>query len=261
VTGFRPGDDPEQARWAGSIAGEFCTVSGIVGVGFPRYLRLFHPAYLDGPDGAQAGRGASTVSWASVARFNERVFHPLAVWPGIAPFAQDEYNAGQLGLYDTPPVHGSTPPEVLEPLTGVLAGMPHPPRELWFGYWEGMGYDGDQIAEAGTSFDLLPERTSYLLYRGGLDCLTTSVVRDSGYGTHQSVHMCWPADHAWVLGVDVDLNTSYLGCGHGLFDAVQACPDIESAEVGGEALVSYDQDRINAVVNPYNRMLTRDESG
>jgi hypothetical protein len=30
------------------------------------------------------------VSWASVARFNERVFHRLAVWPGIAPFAQDE---------------------------------------------------------------------------------------------------------------------------------------------------------------------------
>jgi hypothetical protein len=60
VTGFRPGDDPAQARWAGSIAGDFFTVSGIVGAGFPRYLRLFHPAYLDGLDDGQTGRGATS---------------------------------------------------------------------------------------------------------------------------------------------------------------------------------------------------------
>jgi hypothetical protein len=59
-----------------------------------------------------------------------------------------------------------------------------------------MGYDRDQIPDTELSFDLLPERTSYLLYRGGLDCLATSVVRDSGYGTHQSAHMYWPADHS-----------------------------------------------------------------
>jgi hypothetical protein len=156
-------------------------------------------------------------------------------------------------------VHGSTPPEVLEPLTRVLAAMPNPPRELWFGYWEGMGYDGDQIPATDVSFDLLAERTGYLLYRGDLTCLAASLLPDSRYGTHQSAHMCWPTDRRWVLGVDVDLNTSYLGCGQDLFDAVQGCPDIESAEVSPDASVTIRQDEINAVLNPHTGMLTRDE--
>src|SRR5882757_4378186 len=132
MTGWWPGDDPAQARWAGSVAGAFFTVAGIVGAAFPRYVRLFHPAHLDGVDNAQTGHasGPIPVSWASVARFNERVFHPLAVWAGIAPFAENEYNGGQLGLYDTPPLHGSTPLELLESLTRVLAGLPAPPVEL-----------------------------------------------------------------------------------------------------------------------------------
>jgi hypothetical protein len=137
--------------------------------------------------------------------------------------------------------------------------MPAPPAQLWAGYWEGMGYDRDLIPATELSFDLLPERTSYLLYRGGLDCLPESVVRDSRYGTHQSAHMYWPADHSWVLGVDVDLNTSYLGCGESLFDAVRGCPDIESGEVAADSSVSVGQDQINAVVNPHTGMLTRDE--
>ena len=92
----------------------------------------------------------------------------------------------------------------------------------------------------------LEERT-FLVRQGPLG-LALAVGRDEASGgfSTERPSIFWPADRAWFVASDPDLDSTYLGGSNALIVAVLAHPDLEAWRATAEDLVSIGSDEINA---------------
>lgn len=137
--------------------------------------------------------------------------------------------------------HGDARPGTLvqaevDALARALARHTSTPEDCWFAVWEGYGWMRPQtsfgvfIGSDDPAFDrdaaardyrdavqafaaslprpslLLPHR-NHMLYRGRLPAAGALL----GFPAHQSPNLWWPADRAWCVATDIDLDATYVG--------------------------------------------------
>jgi hypothetical protein len=121
----------------------------------------------------------------------------------------------------------------------------------WFGVsdiWGPSPYDAVQAApKFGT------EERRYFLLKGSLrSALSTPIP-----GGDHLPDLWWPGDHAWFVGSDVDLLSTYVGGSNACIDAILSEGSLEVLPVSVDQSVAWDTDTINPLP-PSPRIHTRD---
>ncbi|MRH28366.1 hypothetical protein GH740_03445 [Microbacterium sp. SYP-A9085] len=103
----------------------------------------------------------------------------------------------------------------------------------------------------------LPQR-EYVLFRGGVSELAdpawgrNAPWRDPERGLHgfdrfvHSPNLVWPADRAWVMATDIDLNATIVAGTAELVDAIAADSRLEAARIPAGAVIGWTSDEVNA---------------
>jgi hypothetical protein len=231
--GVTPADDSTATQWlVGALdhrwvqrRGVLVTVASFVPTGFAAYARVFHPVprtWESDENGMLVAPVPLTLRWADVASWSGQTlrsdsdFHQLATPPpGRSPQPAD--------LHITDPVTFSeAPPELLGALATILQAHTTTPDACWFALWDGYG-DLGLSSDGGPARLHLPGR-SYLLYTGPVTAATAFATP----GAPHAPTLWWPADRAWFVGSDVDLDSSYVGGTEATIDQLLRQPDIEA---------------------------------
>jgi len=200
----------KEAKWMSAHLQFSKGLAAIAPRDFPAYGRLFHPAY---------DREGRPVRWAEIARASHGEFGPksdfihVALVPHVPPGTT---------LWDgNTPDRGSLDPADATYLVEVLTRFTDPTQTIWYGLWEGLGWDHSMTYIEGCppiyTPDPVPEQVrqgpricspvrKYLMYSGTLaDALAWMSSK------HQTPHLWWPSDHRWCVASDVDLPWSIVG--------------------------------------------------
>ena len=227
--------DASPADWVvAGLRGHAYDVGAIVPATFEAYARVFHPAMRD-----EGGR-AVEVRWADVARANGRVMHPAAEWGSITGSWYYQYRKSQPGRWDHPPCTGELPAAAAARLAAALTDFTGVPGRCWFAVWEGFG----GLAPAWTSaprFDIPGRRM--LLLSGPARAAAISLAAQSWVS--RSASLWWPDDHAWCVGTDIDLMTTYVGASARCVQRLLAEATLEILPVSAGQRVTWDSDTIN----------------
>lgn len=227
------------------FSSRFATMGALVPDGFEAYARVLHLA-RDGSD--------RPVNWSTVAHWAGRVYHPLMAFEGISAPA-----AGH-GIGSPPwsedPNHGSLDEEVVAELLPFLAQFTGTPEQCYFGVWEGYGqYSGGttMLTSDGSGRPLPPPRDvrsaqrirgcgrNYLLYTGELKDITGFY---ANFGS-EPPNIWWPADRAWFVSTDIDLDSTYVGARQECIDALLSHPALEAMPAEYRAAVHMEADTAN----------------
>jgi hypothetical protein len=231
----RPLVNDEDAGWIGHARRPFdaYAVGSLVPVVFEQYARVLHPAWA-GPD--------APVQWNAVAAWSGRTLHALAQWDFVSrplgeiraprPFVQ-------------PPRPGGLPPHELERLCSVLAACTSTADRCFLGIWE--GYGGLPLSEWASGSELRLDQRTFLVTEGPISTATRVDRRDPGALLPEPPTLMWPADRAWFVASDVDLDSTYVGGSEDLIAAVLAEPGLEAWPANSTDRVSIDSDSINAM--------------
>ena len=227
--------DTSVGDWAIAGGGEWHTVASIVPEVFADYGRVFHPAWRSSESGKQE------VQWSEVAAANGRAVHAAMEWASITGSWRYHWGDGtQPGLWDRAPEEGSLSWRQFADLVRVLARHTSEPDDCLFAVWEGFGDLPDQVINAPKL--RMPNR-NMVLFRGPLSSATASFDPDGH--RYRSPSLCWPADHAWCVGTDVDLRSSCIGASTACIDDLIDDPALEVMRVTPEQLLTADADQIN----------------
>jgi hypothetical protein len=227
--------DADPAGWVvAGLRGHTYDVGSVVPATFEAYARVFHPATRgDGGSGAE-------VRWAEVAQANGRVMHPAAEWGSITGSWDYQYRKSQPGLWDDPPCTGKLPPAVAIRLAAVLADFTGAPGRCWFAVWEGWA-DLAHPWDSAPRFDIPGRRM--LLLSGPVGAVAVSLAAQPWIS--RSANLWWPEDHAWCVGTDIDLMTTYVGASAQCVGRLVAEAALETLPISAEQRVTWDSDTIN----------------
>lgn len=75
---------------------------------------------------------------------------------------------------------------------------------------------------------ILPGR-EYRVFSGPLDAATTSM--SPSEFSYQSPNLWWPADHAWCVASEIDLDETFVGASRNCIDRILADPRLRATEV------------------------------
>jgi hypothetical protein len=206
-------------------------VGSLVPVVFEGYARVLHPAW--------ASPGVP-VRWETVATWAGRRMHPLAQWDFV--FRPKGEPNGPAPFVAHPDTNG-LPPQQLTALCELLATHTSTPELCFVGVWEGYGWHDDWSASPTLRLD---QRT-FLVRQGPLG-LALAVGR-GGPNSAISIEppsIFWPADRAWLVASDPDLDSTYVGGSNALIEAVLTHPDLEAWRATADDLVAIGSDEINA---------------
>ncbi|MFD0370022.1 hypothetical protein [Streptomyces sp. NPDC127114] len=205
--------DLSPAAWLTERQADFPTVAGATAPGFPAYARILHPAYLD----------EQPVRWETVGAAYGRSPAGALPWHALIGVTRDA-SYGDLslpGVWDEDPGEGNTPPEVARALLPVLARHTDTPDDCWYALWSGYGqWDWDAVPRFET-----PHRDRVLM-AGALADADSPAADDSVLPD-----LWWPADHAWVVGGDTDLRSTYVAGSAALVADLLADPALEAHRV------------------------------
>jgi hypothetical protein len=231
----RPPLDDESAGWIRTNRRPFHDYSAgtHVPVVFERYVRLLHPA-----------RSASgePVRWDAVAEWSGRTIHAHAQWEFLARPARVPVSRPP---FAEPPPTGGLPPGSLAALLEVLAAHTDTPGHCRIGIWEGFGWldRGEPDWEA----ELALDQRTYLVRQGTIDEARRVGWRwPNGGFSQEPPTLIWPADRAWFVAGDVDLDSTYIGGSVDLAAALLEHPSLEAWPIDPTDRVSIDSDTINA---------------
>ena len=211
------------------------TVGSLVPVAFERYARVLHPAWAPPVAGM-----AAPVRWDSVATWSSRTAHALAQWECLSvPAAM----VVQPPPFAAPPDTGGLPPASLAALCTVLASHTGTPEDCFIAVWDGYGWP---VAGWAGPDVLDLENRSFHVRRGPLAlALKIGWQVQPGPLRVEPPTLIWPADRAWFVAADTDLDSTYLGGSAALVRAVITHPDLESWPVGTSDDISAASDSIN----------------
>jgi hypothetical protein len=274
--GPRWSGDVHQADWiAPRLApwdGEY-TVALVVPAGFEAYARVLHPA--ESPDnGERLVRWAEVAAWSGLPLRNDAQFHSIALPPhepgGAPPFGGQGPRQGSLYVPDA------------EALAAIARHWTRTPQDCWFCVWDGFGWPGftmsASMTESGapTEFVEQPRRDpvpgpvrdgprvrlphrDYLLYRGTAAAVSEVAGLDGTWD--QCPNLWWPADRAWCVASDIDLQWSYVGGPRGLIDAILADDRIEALPAAPDDPLTRVEDWVSAWVAELADALLADGEG
>ena len=257
--------DVHQADWIASRLAPWedeYTITVVVPAGFEAYARVLHPA--ETPDnGGRLVRWADVAAWSGMPLREDAQFHSIALPPTTAPSG--------------PPPYGSQGPHegsLYRPDAEVLAAMSRnwtaTPEDCWFCVWDGFGWDGAstvaRLTETGRPPEIIEEprgdpvpvpvregprvhlpHRDYLLYTGPAEAVATLAGLDGTWG--QVPNIWWPADRAWCVASEIDLQWTYVGGPRGLIDAILADDRIEALPATPDDPVSRVEDWVIAGVD------------
>lgn len=264
-----PVTDPSPADWVVESLTEFShDVAALVPDRFEAIARVFHPAWLGREDGRH-------VSWREIAEANGKTPHAGMQFRSITPENSFDHAGNQLkeqaNLWDSAPSDGEIPDEIASQLVSILERFTNTPTECYFAYWEGWGDPSSMVLVRKGAFGGLRTRLAlmkdltvpppdespraardqaahfktpgrgYYLYRGDISEVTTpwNDFRSS-FPT-----MWWPADHAWFVHTEIDLDTTFVGASRACIDTLLADDSLEAWEVELSQRITWDSDHIN----------------
>jgi len=215
-------------------------VGSLVPVVFEAYARILHPAW------APSGRKDTPLRWEAVAAWSGRTVHALAQWESIArPMTGTAPAAPELPFAAQPDTDG-LPAEALAVLCEVLAAHTGTPDACCIGAWEGHGWPVDTWAGAGGLEALHLENRTYLIRQGPL-AQSLDIGWRSFFGEviTEPPNLLWPADRAWFVSSDTDLDSTYLGGSAALVDALLRHPGLEAWPIQATDHITIDSDTVN----------------
>jgi hypothetical protein len=234
------------------------TITIVVPAGFEAYARVLHPAEtLDSGD--RLVRWADVAAWSGMPLRKDAQFHSIAL-PPAAP-------SGPLLYGSQGPQEGSLYVPDAEVLAAILRDWTATPEDCWFCVWDGFGWDTASTFAAFTETGQPPEiieeprqdpvpaqvregprvhlpHRDYLLYRGPAEAVVTLASLDGTWG--QCPNLWWPADRAWCVASEIDLQWTYVGGPRGLIDAILADGRIEALPAAPNDPVSRVEDWVTA---------------
>ena len=226
-------DDGEAAQWiAERLAPPGSGVVSIVPMGFAAYARVLHPV-APPHDGGRAVRWRDIAAWSGQPLAGSTPFHAIAL-PPDAPALPPPSTAA--------PICGPLGPADAARLADVLAPFTATADACWFGLWDGYAHTAVALVGGPTPSrrraDPIPEAVeagprlhldgrSYSCYRGSVRSY-----QPFGHGpSGPTADLWWPSDHAWFVGSDTDLSSTYVGGSPELIDAVLAADGLEALRV------------------------------
>jgi hypothetical protein len=231
--------DGEDVAWvaAGRHPFHAYDVGSLVPGVFERYARVLHPAATD---------AGAPVRWDMVAAWSGRTAHALAQWDALSrPVAAV---ASDRPFQDPPGTDGLREPH-LAALCDLLSAHTATRDDCYIGVWHGFGWLDRSDLLSSPELDL--DQRTYLVRRGPIE-----TAREIGWrhfdGSFESEppNLVWPADRAWFVAGDVDLDSTYLGGSGALIDALLADPRLEAWEVHPADGVTADSDHVNGSYTP-----------
>jgi hypothetical protein len=253
--------DVHQADWIASRLAPWeddVTITIVVPAGFEAYARVLHPA--ETPDnGDRLIRWADVAAWSGMPLRNDAQFHSIAL-PPTDPGGPPPY--GSQG-----PMEGSLYPPDAEVLAAIARDWTATPEDCWFCVWDGYGWDTAStfavLTETGRSPEVteeprpdpvpgpvrdgprvhLPNR-EYFLYTGPAEDVVAVASLDGTSG--QIPNIWWPADRAWCVASELDLEWTYVGGPRGLIDAILADDRIEALPAEANDPVGHVEDWVTA---------------
>jgi len=209
-------------------------VGSLVPVVFEGYARVLHPAW------ASPGE---PVRWETVATWAGRHMHSLAQWDFL--FRPKGEPSGPAPFVANPDTNG-LPPHQLAALCELLATHTSTPEQCFVGVWEGYVWPATD-SEWSPSPTLRLDQRTFLVRQGPLG-LALAVGRGGPNGgiSIEPPSIFWPADRAWLVASDPDLDSTYLGGSNALIEAVLTHPDLEAWRATADDEVAIGSDEINA---------------
>jgi hypothetical protein len=234
------------------------TITIVVPAGFEAYARVLHPVETQ-DTGDRLVRWAGVAAWSAMPLRQDAQFHSIAL-PLTAPGAAPPYRSQG-------PQEGSLYRPDAEVLAAIARDWTATPQDCWFCVWDGFGWDtaGTVVAltEAGQPPEIIEEprrdpvpgpvrdgprvhlpHRDYFLYCGPAEAVATLASLDGTWG--QSPNIWWPADRAWCVASEIDLQWTYVGGPRGLIDAVLADDRIEALPAAPDDPVSRVEDWVTA---------------
>ena len=209
-------------------------VGSLVPVVFARYARLLHPAW------AASDRRDTPVRWDAVAAWSGRTIHALAQWETLAAPATD---VDRPPPFVAPPDADGLPAASLSALLEVLAAYTSTPDDCFIGVWEGYGW----LVEAWAGPEVLElENRTYLACRGPLSLAAEVGWKPARDRLHaEPPNLLWPADRAWFVASDTDLDSTYLGGSVALVHGLLAHAGLEVWPIAATDLIAKESDHVN----------------
>jgi hypothetical protein len=231
----RPLVNDEDAAWIGRARRPFDAydVGSLVPVVFERYARVLHPA--------RAWPNAP-VRWDAVAAWSGRTIHALAQWDFVSrPLGE----VAAPSPFLQPPRLGGLPPHELDTLCSVLAAHTTTAERCFLGMWE--GYGGLLLSEWASGSELRLDQRTFLVTQGPISTAARVDLRFASACFSEPPTLIWPADRAWFIASDPDLDSTYVGGSGDLIAAVLAEPGLEAWPANSNDRVSIDGDSINSM--------------
>lgn len=177
----------------------------------PEVCRVLHPWWLHDREGRRA------VSWSEVAAARG------LTGPEVLDASRDAVT-GQMDAasFDTP-LRGEMDGRTAAALVAVLGAATTTPGEVYFGVWKGWA-DIHKEMLVGAAV-ISTEGRGHVLLRGPLDgALTSMAVADAARPVSG---LWWPADHAWFVATEVDLEWTFVAGTHALVEQLLADDTLE----------------------------------
>jgi hypothetical protein len=237
------------------------TITIVVPAGFEAYARVLHP--VETPEnGNRLVRWADVAAWSAMPLRKDVQFHSIALPPtapsGPPPYGSQGPQQGSLYLPDA------------EVLAAIGRDWTATPEDCWFCVWDGFGWGTAStfaaLTETGQPPEIIQEprrdpvpgpvregprvhlpHRDYLLYSGPAEAVVTLASLDGTWG--QCPNIWWPADRAWCVASEIDLQWTYVGGPRGLIDAILADDRIEALPAAPNDPVSRVEDWVTAWVD------------
>ena len=229
-------EDVSPGRWVEEGLSGFARLHSLLPPGFPAYARVFHPAYLAGPE-------EQPVRWSTVASWTGRTVHPLMQFNRIAGLGDDAHNMYPDPPWGEHPEYGSIPEAECRTLMNVLRGFTRTPERCYFALWEGYGNIDTRLYPAGSR--VKGRGRDYLLFQGPLDGVMAFLVARPFPFWGDSPNIWWPEDRNWCVATDIDLYDTYVGGSQECIQAVLGHPDLEALPTSLDARLDLGGDTVN----------------
>lgn len=255
----RPAGDPSAATWLEQEVTETgSVVAALLPTRFGAYARILHPA--ESPEG-------EPVRWGAVAGWAGGSLHSGVQFKALAALRAD--TPDDPAPWDEPPTRGDLPAPLLRALCDALARHTTRAGDCFFCVWEGwawiQGPPATALLQAGTdappagvssgepapSRDLLdaprvhlPWR-DHLLLEGPIEAATQLGDRGPDHFFPQSPNVFWPADQAWCVATDIELDSTYVGGSAELVADLLRHPELETVRADVGDALGEDSDHVN----------------
>ena len=261
----------------GSVAGawilprlseEFAAVTFFVPKGYEAYARIFHPA-LD--------LNGNRARWSEVAAAFGKIAHREMQWHALLGLSDPAKLGGSYGRESAigsrwagqDPSTGEMDRSELDVLCKILAAHTGDPGDCYFGLSTLQNWLGSFASSELTPVLKHPWSRDYVVLAGHISAVDQLIrdwapptqsggifaarLRDEAFPDpsrldwkrREAPNLIWPADRAWLVASDVDLDSTLVGGSAHLIKAIVESSELEAWEVEPSDSLAADADKIN----------------